>query len=93
MKKGLSEKRAMLVAPQKARQMIAAGANRAVQQLGRVKPFRPKLPMKIRLRLSSKQQADAYERARRMTRPDWPAKRVDDTTFEATLENTKHIVL
>ena len=92
-KQGINEHRAVLLAPKKARQLITAGAKQAVEGLSRANPYRPKMPLTIRLEISTKELADSHEQSRRQKLSDWPARRVNDTTFEATVENTKHIVL
>ena len=77
---------------QKTYTAISVGAKRAVAQIGNCKPFKVKFPLQIRLQLRDKPTTDGYIKWRRDNKPDWPGRRADDKTLEATLKTTKHII-
>jgi len=92
-KKGLTEQRALLVAPKKAREMITKGARQAVEQIEQCTPYLVKMPIEVRLQLENKEKADAHAVNRLRILPDWPGRRVDERTFEATLSSTRFLSL
>lgn len=49
-KKGISREAAVLLAPEDARQLLAEGAKKAVQALPGLRPYKIKLPVKLRVR-------------------------------------------
>ena len=72
---------------------IRAGAEQAVRQASKLKPYRPAFPMKVRLQLSDKPTTDQYMGWRRDNKPDWPGRRAGPRTIEALLTTTKHLNL
>tara|TARA_B100000809_G_C15120782_1_gene524198 strand:+ start:383 stop:1318 length:936 start_codon:yes stop_codon:yes gene_type:complete len=92
-KKGLSEQRALLVAPGKARTMITVGARQAVEEIQKREPYLVKMPIEVQLQLENKEKADAHGENRLRLLPDWPGRRVDEQTFEATLSSTRFLSL
>lgn len=86
-KRGLNPSRAILLPPAKAREQIRKGAEEAIRRIGRIKPYAVELPIKVRLQFPNKEFADEHEKARLLRNPNWPGRRVDQTTFEATIES------
>lgn len=94
-KKGLNEQRAIVLPSYKTREMIRRGAIEAIQRISRIKPYKVKLPVNVRLVFPNKQFADEHEESRRKRDPDWPGVRVDERTFETTIHSLldRHLVL
>jgi D-amino peptidase len=81
-----------LTPPDVTRPAISAGARQAVAQIEKYKPYHVKFPLHVRLQLKNKRVTDGYEKWRRDNKRDWPGRRINDNTLEATLKTTKHIV-
>jgi D-amino peptidase len=77
-KTGLSREGALFLPPETARQLIREGAKEAVARLPQCKPYTIDLPIHARLRVKDKAAGDRV-------RPK-AGTRVDDVTFEATLD-------
>ena len=92
-KKGFNPGRALLLAPKKTRVMIAAGAKEAVTHARRMKPYRVKLPITVRVQFPNKEFADEYESNHRRKDPKWPARRIDDRTLEGTMTSPVDIIM
>ena len=82
-----------LPAPEETAPLITAGARDALGRIGTVKPCGVSFPIEMRLQLSDKAITDGYIEWRRDNKPDWPGRRLSDTTIGATLETTKHLNL
>lgn len=87
------DKTVELPGPEKTRPMITAAAREAVRRIGQFKPYKAEFPLKMRLRLPTKSAVDTHIRWRRKNKHNWPGRRVNDTTIEATLHGTEHIIL
>ncbi len=84
-KKAFSSERAMILPPKLTAEMISRGVQEAISRIGRIAPYHIDLPVKVRLRLPTRELADKHEASRRRRVPDWPGVRVDERTFEAVI--------
>ena len=78
-KRGYSRQCGCLIPPQKAHEMIRAGAQEAMKRARLCQPYTPATPIVGRLRFPDKTVADRFRPVR--------SRRVDDYTFEATFES------
>ena len=77
-KTGLAREGAVLLAPEDAQRQIREGAREAVGRIPRCEPYAIDLPIHIRLVLRDRAAADGFTNAN--------GRRVDDVTFEATVD-------
>jgi D-amino peptidase len=82
-KKGYGEEFGVLLAPSKAHELIASGAAQALKLAKETKPYRIETPIRGRLRFPDKTVADEFHPS--------IAKRVDDYTFEAIIEQARYV--
>lgn len=82
-KKGYGEEFGVLLAPSKAHELITSWSAQALKIARDIKPYRIETPIKGRLRFPDKTAADGFHPA--------IAKRVDDYTFEATIEQARYV--
>ncbi|MDH7571003.1 MAG: M55 family metallopeptidase [Armatimonadota bacterium] len=76
-KRGIGRNRAELVAPEEARARIREAARRAVALVGEAKPFKPTLPMEIRLEYNRSDYCDAVEGRPGVERLDaWTVRKI-----------------
>ena len=78
-KEGYSRQSCKMVAPGKAHEMLRAGATRAVRNVSTCKPYTIDFPATVRVQFGSKEIADGAKFQK--------AQRVDDTTYEATIDS------
>lgn len=71
---------------------ITDAAKLAIAKVSEFKPYEVEFPLHVRLMLADKATTAGYIEWRKKNKPDWPGRRVDDVTLEATLTTTKHIV-
>lgn len=83
-KEGYGRECGKLAAPEKAHEMIRAGAKRALGNITRCKPYAFSVPIRGRLQFGTKEIADGFAPKQ--------SKRVDDRTFEATFESGLDII-
>ena len=86
-KKGFNPERAILLPPRQTGEMIKRGAVEAIGRIGRIKPYKIDLPVKVRLVFPNKQFADEHQQSRLKSNKDWPGLRVDERTFETTIRS------
>jgi D-amino peptidase len=86
-KKSIAQNRARVLPPQVTAGMITRGVQEAAARAGRIAPYKIAVPIKVRLQFPTKELADGHEANRRKNSPDWPGIRVDQRTFEATLNS------
>ena len=86
-KQGFNTERALMLHPRQTRKMIADAAAEAVAKIGRFQPYPIELPIKIRLEFPTKQFADEHQASRLRNHKDWPGVRVNETTFEVTIQS------
>lgn len=77
-KRGVTIEYGFLIPPKRAHEMLHDGACKAMSLVGKLKPFKMKLPIQGRLQFPDKTTADACRPVR--------GKRVDDHSFEATFD-------
>lgn len=83
-KKGFSINSCQMVPPQRAWEMIRSGAADAIKRVAQCKPYKLDLPIHARLRFPTREIADAA---------GCPfSKRVDDLTYERTIESPLDVV-
>jgi D-amino peptidase len=82
-KVGLSREAALMYSPKRARAMIYEGAREAMKRIGKIKPCKPKFPLRIRWRFKDSGIVDRY-------RGD--AKRIDSTTLEKIVSRPQDII-
>jgi len=92
---GFNQERAILFPPSKTREMIKRGAVEAIGRIGRIKPYKVDLPVKVKLAFPNRQFADEHQQSRLKSDKNWPGIRVDDTTFETVVHSLldPHLVL
>jgi len=79
---GLAREAAIMYSPKKARAMIYEGAKEAMKKVGKIKPCKPKFPLKVRWQFKDSGIVDRYQ---------GDAKRIDATTLEKIVEKPEDI--
>jgi len=82
-KVGLAREAALMYSPKRARAMIYEGAKEAMKRIGKIKPCKPKFPLKVRWQFKDSGIVDRY-------RGD--AKRIDATTLEKIVNKPEDII-
>lgn len=83
-KQGLGREAALMVAPKRARAMIRAGAQEAMQRASKIAPYKPEFPLRIRWQFKDSGIVDRYK---------GDAKRTDATTLEKMVYAPEDIIL
>jgi D-amino peptidase len=83
-KTGLSREGAVMYSPIKACAMISEGMREAMRKVGKIEPYKPDFPLKIRWQFKDSGIVDRY---------DGDAKRIDATTLEKTVMKPEEIIL
>ncbi|KYH42074.1 MAG: peptidase M55 D-aminopeptidase [Candidatus Bathyarchaeota archaeon B26-2] len=82
-KTGLSREGALMYSPKRARAMIREGAKEAMKRIGKIKPCKPKFPLRIRWRFKDSGIVDRYK---------GDARRIDATTLEKIVTRPEDII-
>jgi len=83
-KKGLSREGALMYSPKKACAMIREGAKEAMKRIGKIAPYKPEFPLKIRWQFKDSGIVDRYK---------GDAKRIDATTLEKIVTKPEDIII
>lgn len=83
-KEGLSREGALMYSPKKARAMIREGAKEAMKRIGKIAPYKPDFPLKIRWQFKDSGIVDKYK---------GDAKRIDATTLEKVVTKPEDIII
>lgn len=81
-KRGLGRESALMVAPKRARKMIYDGAREAIRRLPKIKPLKPRFPLKVRWQFKDPDIVTHYEGA---------ATKVDERTLEKKATSAEEI--
>ena len=82
-KTGLAREAALMYSPKRARALIYEGAKEAMKRVGKIKPCKPKFPLKIRWQFKDSGIVDRYK---------GDAKRIDATTLEKIVTKPEDII-
>ena len=82
-KTGLAREAALMYSPKRARALIYEGAKEAMKRVGKIKPCKPKFPLKIRWQFKDSGIVDRYK---------GDAKRIDATTLEKIVSKPEDII-
>lgn len=82
-KKGYGEEFGVLLVPSKAHELITSGTAQSLNLVQDIKPYKIETPIRGRLRFPDKSVADGFH--------PFIARRIDDYTFEATIEQARYV--
>ncbi len=82
-KVGLAREAALMYSPKRARAMIYEGAKEAMKRIGKIKPCKPRFPLKVRWQFKDSGIVDRYK---------GDAKRIDATTLEKIVSKPEDII-